>query len=138
MDHLRSPKAFLEKCHALLADDGLLSLEVVNFERPSLPRETFLQFPLLYQLTYISLTNYLQKAGFRPIYVDESLSSEAVGTLTIVSRRVHERGSNDFIHIDLDKHLRSLDRKDRLYRLAEWLPRFSIFGRLRSVLKSVH
>jgi SAM-dependent methyltransferase len=138
MDHLRSPRAFLEKCHALVADDGLLYLEVVNFERPCVPRTQFLQFPLLYQLTPISLTNYLQQAGFRPIYVDETISDEAVGSLTIVSRRSAERRSNDFIRIDLDKHLNNLNRKDRIYRLAEWVPRFSIFGRIRSVLKSVH
>jgi SAM-dependent methyltransferase len=138
MDHLRSPKAFLEKCRSLLADDGLLFLEVGNFERSGFPRETFLQFPVLYQLTSISLTNYLDQAGFRPIYVDEAITNEGSGTLTIVARRSRECGSKDFIRIDLEKHLRCLARKDRIYGLAEWLPRFSIFGRLRSVLKSVH
>jgi SAM-dependent methyltransferase len=138
MDHLRSPKAFLEKCHSLLADDGLLFLEVGNFERSGLPREKFLQFPLLYQLTHISLTNYLEQAGFRQIYVDEAITDQGGGTLAIVSRRSRERRSNDFIRIDLEKHLRCLARKDRIYRWAECLPRYSIFGRLRSVLKSVH
>jgi hypothetical protein len=138
MDHLRSPKEFLKKCRSLLGDGGLLALEVGNFERPGLPRQQFLQFPLLYQLTYTSLTNYLHQAGFRPIFVDEAVSNEGSGTLTIISRRSPERGDNDFIHIDLDKHLSSLARKDRIYRLAGWLPRFSVFGRLRSVLKSIH
>ncbi|HEX4147115.1 MAG TPA: methyltransferase domain-containing protein [Pirellulales bacterium] len=138
MDHLRSPRAFLEKCHALLADDGLLLLEVGNFERPGLPREQFLQFPLLYQLTPISLTNYLERAGFRPIYVDEAVRSEGTGTLTMVARRSSERRTGDFIRIDLEKHLSGMERKDRIYRLADRLPRFSIFERLRAVLKSVH
>ncbi len=137
MDHLRSPKAFLEKCHALLTEDGLLSLEVVNFNRFGVPLAQYLQFPLLFSLTLISLLNYLEMTGFVPIYVDETASDDAVGTLKVVCRRCSARGGNDFIRIDLDKHLSALKRKDRIYRLAEWLPRFSILGRLRSLLKSI-
>ena len=47
---------------------------------------------------------------------------------------VERARSKDFIRIDLERHLSDLERKDRIYRLAEWLPRFSIFGRVRSVL----
>ena len=110
---------------------------MVNLNRFGVPLEKYLQFPLLFSLTLISLINYLQQAGFRPIYVDEPVGDDAVGTLKVVCRRLPERGGDDFIRIDLEKHLKALYRKDRIYRMAEWLPRFSIFGRLRSALNSV-
>ncbi len=137
VDHLSSPRAFLEKCHALLADDGLLVLEVVNFDRPSLPRDQFLQFPLLYIFSFISLVNLLAATGFRPVFHDETSSDTSVGTMTVIARRMSERWEKDFIQVDLERYKKNLDRKDRIYRLAERLPRVSIFGRLRSVLKSV-
>ena len=131
MDHLRSPKAFLEKCHRLSADAGLLALEVVNLNRFAHPRQQMLQFPLLYVFNYVSLTNLLQQCGFRPIFIDDTSP-----TLMIISRRTDDPPPADFIHVDLTQHLRNLNRKDRVVRLATWLPSFSIFGRLRSLLSS--
>jgi hypothetical protein len=131
LDHLCSPNAFLHACHSLLDDSGLLFLEVVNLNRLGNPRSEAMQFPKLFTFTCISLSNYLHSAGFQPIFVDES-----VGSLTIVSKRLTD-ARDEFVAIDLAKHLADLNRKNHLYRLATWLPRFSVFGKIRSVLNSV-
>jgi SAM-dependent methyltransferase len=134
LEHVSSPKAFLAKCNSILEDNGLLYLEVPNFNRPGGPYRAFLQFPHLYSFTYVTLANYLVDADFHPIFVDE-----AVANLTVISRRGGSMLKNgEFTRIDISKYLSALKWKNRIYGFAKVIPRFSVFGKVRSLINSAY
>ena len=116
----------------MLADDGLLHLEVSNFSRPAGPYSAFLQFPQLYSFTYLTLVNYLQAAGFTPIFADDAVGR----SLVIISRRSAVPARREFVSIDVPKYAAALARKSRVYRYAARLPQFSVFGKLKGALYS--
>jgi hypothetical protein len=108
-----------------------LALEVKNLNRLAHPREGVLQFPAVFVFTAITLLNYLYRTGFRPLFVDDTGPS-----LKVIARR-HDELVEDFMAVDLERHLADLNRKNRFYRLATWIPPISIFAKIRAAFSSV-
>jgi len=85
IDHLSSPKSFLNKCYNLLNEGGLIFIEVSNFYKADRVYTDWLQFPSLFGMGPISISNYLRGAGFEIIYMRNSkftLSVFAIKTST--------------------------------------------------------
>jgi 2-polyprenyl-3-methyl-5-hydroxy-6-metoxy-1,4-benzoquinol methylase len=135
LEHVMSPGLFLAKCAEMMNDGGYLYLEVPNFNRPGYPYSRFLQFPHLFNFTLLTLTNYLDAFGFRPIFIDESVSN-----LTVISKRTTNPNTvkKDFVRADLTKYLTLLKWKERIYRYSEWIPSFLFFNKIKSLVRSIY
>lgn len=132
MEHVRSPKDFLKRCSELLNPGGWLYLEVPNLDRPGGVYETFLQFPHLYSFNHITVRNYIESAGYNPIFIDDS-----VFNLTIICRKMRSTQSFDndrFVKTDIKKFLLDVKRKNRIYTAAKYVPSLSILRRIKALM----
>lgn len=130
LEHVTSPKAFLQKCSAMLSDEGILYLEVPNFNTPGHPYEKFLQFPHLYNFTRETMTNYLQQQGFAPIYVDE-----AIFNLIIISRKNPVK--HYIVHSNIERYMKRVFWKKRIYAINSRIPSILFFRKLKSLIYSI-
>ena len=129
-EHLRSPRAFLEKVHRLLKPGGLLHLEVPNLSRPGGTLSNFFQLPHLYSFTATTLRNYLRRSGFAPIYV-----AERNQTLTMIAHKSEAVAS--FERFDVENFMQRMKIHNRLQRAAQWIPRVSLLGTIRSNVEAI-
>jgi SAM-dependent methyltransferase len=130
LEHIRSPKNFISKCYDLLNDEGLLYIEVPNFNRPGSKYEEFLQFPHLFNFTFITLSNLMRSNGFEPIYVDDS-----IGRLTIIAKK-NSYKSKTFIRVILNDYINSIKRKATVYRIHSKLEKMPLSKRIKELLRT--
>lgn len=130
LEHVTSPKSFLQKCSAVLSDEGILYLEVPNFNTPGHPYEEFLQFPHLFNFTRETLTNYLQQQGFAPVYVDESIFN-----LTIISRKNPVKYY--IVHSNIEKYLKRAFWKKRIYAINSRIPSILFFRKIKALIYTI-
>ena len=126
LEHVASPKLFLERCSSMLKDEGILFLEVPNFNSPGTSYDNFLQFPHLYNFTRHTLTNYLGCAGFAPIHIEEAISN-----LTIIAKKTSGRYP---VSINNEKYLKTIAWKKRIYKFTSRVPSWPIIRKIKSLI----
>ena len=123
LEHSAFPTAFLQKTRTLLSNGGILFLEVPNLERPEVSLDDFFQLPHLYNFTALTLRNYLTKTGFRALHW-----TDKTGRMSVVARAI-EPGENSTFQpekFDINQLERKLLMHQRLYRLAQFLPKIPL------------
>jgi 2-polyprenyl-3-methyl-5-hydroxy-6-metoxy-1,4-benzoquinol methylase len=130
VDHLRSPKQFFEKCNSILKEDGLLFVEIGNFNKPFKPYSELQQLPKLFSFTPIILVNYLKSSGFEIIYYNEIRN-----VLSVVVRKTAIKSKN-IIKTDIDSLKARIYWVDKIQTLAEKVPTW--FSISRSIKNALH
>jgi SAM-dependent methyltransferase len=130
VDHLKSPKKFFEKCNSLLNHEGLLFIEVGNFNKPFKSFSVLQQLPKLFSFTPITLINYLKNTGFEIVYYNEikdvlSLVVSKTGTI-----------SDKIIKMDTKNLIDRIHWVDKIQTLAEKIPTW--FPVSRSIKNALH
>lgn len=69
LEHLPDPVSVLRRCRQMLAEGGLLVVEVPDLARALGPRwtENYFHYPHLFDFTAESLAGVLRRAGFEPV-----------------------------------------------------------------------
>jgi len=130
LDHLRSPKTFLNKCSELLNEGGLIFIEVANFYKPSKSYTEWLQFPALYSLGPISLSNYLRSAGFEIIFMRDSKNKLSIfGIKTSIKTK-------NFVRTDVQVLIDNIYWVDKIHRTASRIPGWNSL--LKKTKKALH
>lgn len=72
LEHVRDPRATLERCHKLLRDGGMLFVEVPNVLRPRVESAVdFFTFDHLFHFSPATLSRLARRAGFERLRCDE-------------------------------------------------------------------
>lgn len=130
LEHVPSPRVFLEIAHRLLRPDGLIYLEVPNLARPGGPSlNDFFQFPHLFSFTATTLRNYLRRSGFAPVYV-----AERNYALTMVAKRAE--AATEVELYDVENFIQRMRMLERVYRLARMIPPVSVLKKIRETLQA--
>lgn len=132
VDHLRSPRQFFEKCNTILKEDGLLFIEIGNFNKPFKPYSKLQQLPKLFSFTPIILENYLKSTGFEIIYYKEIRD-----VLSVVVRKTAVK-SNNIIKTNIENLKERIFWVDKIQILADKVPTwFSISRSIKNVLHKI-
>jgi 2-polyprenyl-3-methyl-5-hydroxy-6-metoxy-1,4-benzoquinol methylase len=130
LEHVPSPVSFVRKCHDIISPDGLLYLEVPNFDKPGGKYSSFLQFPHLYNFTANTLMNILKCNGFEPIYLNDDISR-----LSLISRKVNHKSEN-FIRQDSYLYIKKVHRKNQCYELNDKIPNILFLRKIKELLRT--
>lgn len=128
-EHLNDPIDFLRRVRAALPDNGLVYLEVPDLAHADTKLSEFFQAPHHYSFTAQTLRSALQVGGFRVLY-----TSEKVGNLSMVATvgEAHEAE-----RYDVDSFVHRLMHRDRLLKVADYVPQISKLTQVRGMLRSV-
>ncbi len=127
-DHVRSPSLFLKKCNELLRTEGLIYIEISNFNRPNNVYSWFLQFPRLFSFTELTLSNCLKQHGFEIIFLKHDHN------ISIIGKKLNTKTS-DFVRTDIDELVKEIHRVEKTQKLAHKLPEWpSFIKRFKKIL----
>lgn len=128
LEHIRSPKEFMKKCHSLLNEGGLLYLEVPNLHKPGIVYPAFFQFPHLFTFSHTTLANYLRAAGFEIELVKDDLYA-----LTVFGKK-STVFAHDFVKTDVPALIKRIYWVNKIQKIAWKLPSLPFFTKLKAIL----